>query len=260
MKRRSLVTGMLLAQLAGVALAGVEVHAAEVKLLCATAMRSIVEELAPKFERATGHRLAATFATLGAIVKRVQDGEGADLVIIPGQGVEGLVKAGKAAADGVVPIARSGMGVAVGKDATKPDISSPEALKRALLAARSITYSNPAHGGGTGTHFAGVLEKLGIANEMKAKTVFLPQPGAVGALVARGEVEIAVSQVQELLQVSGLDIVGPLPSEVQYAPVFTSIVMAGASNVDAAKALVAFLRTPEAAAVMKAQGVEPAAP
>jgi molybdate transport system substrate-binding protein len=119
MKRRWLVAGMFLAQLVSVALVGAEAQAAEVKLLCATAMRSIVEELTPRFERATGHRLAATFATLGAITKRVHDGEAADLGIIPGQGVDGLVKAGKAAANGVVPIARSGMGVAVGSSASR---------------------------------------------------------------------------------------------------------------------------------------------
>lgn len=162
------------------------------------------------------------------------------------------MKDGKAAAGDVSVVALSGIGVAVRKGASKPDISSPEALKRALLAAKSITYINPAHGGTSGPHFAKVLDRLGIADEMKPKTVFHPKPGHwVGVLVANGEAEIAVHQIQELIPVAGIEIVGPLPGDLQNTVVFAAAIMASARDAEASKALVNFLRTPEAAAVIK---------
>ena len=219
-----------------------------------------MEDLAPKFERASGHKVAITFATLGAAVKRVQSGEMFDLAIIPQPGIDGFLRDGKVSGADVTVLARSGAGVAVRKGAPKPDISSPEALKRALLAAKSITYSNPAHGGPIGIHVAKVLERLGIADEMKPKTVFLPKAGAVGVLVANGEAEIALGQIQELVAVAGIEVAGPLPADLQQITVFSAAIMAGAKQAEAGKAFVNFLRTPEAAAVIKAKGMEPATP
>jgi ABC-type molybdate transport system substrate-binding protein len=121
------------------------------------------EDLGPKFERASGHKLVITFGNMRAVVKRVQGGEIADVVIIPRQGIDSFVKDGKAIAGNVTVIARSGISVAVRKGVPKPDISSPEALKRTLLAARSITYGDPAQGSANGSHFAKVLDRLGIA-------------------------------------------------------------------------------------------------
>jgi len=193
-------------------------------------------------------------------VKRVQGGETFDLVIIPQPGIGNLVKDGKANGASATVIARSGAGVAVRKGAPRPDISSPEALKRALLGAKSITYSNPAHGGPIGIHVAKVLERLGIADEMKPKTVFLPKAGAVGALVANGEAEIALGQIQELVAVAGIEVVGPLPGDLQQTTVFAAATMTGAKEAEAAKTLVNFLRSPEAAAVIKAKGMDPANP
>jgi len=235
-------------------------EAAELKVLSTIAMRQVMEDLGPKFERATGHKLAITFATLGGVVKRVQGGETADVVVIPRQGIDSFVKDGKAAAGNVTVIARSGIGVAVRKGAPKPDISSPEALKRTLLAAKSITYSNPALGGASGIHFAKVLDRLGIANEMRSKTVFGKTPGGegVGVLVANGEAEIGVHQFQELIAIAGIELVGPLPGDLQDTIVFSAAIMGGAKDAETAKALVDFLRTPEAAAVIKAKGMEPA--
>ncbi len=240
---------------------GITAEAAELKVLSATGMQAVMEDLGPKFERATGHKHSITFATLSEVVKRVQGGEAADVVIIPRQGIDSFVKDGKAAAGNVTVVARSGIGVAVRKGTPKPDISSPEALKRTLLAAKSITYANPALGGASGIHFAKVLDRLGIADEMKPKTVFLPKRGlVVGVLVANGEAEIAVQQFHELIQVAGIDIVGPLPGDLQDTIVFAAAIMASAKNAETAKALVDFLRTPEAAAVIKAKGMEPATP
>ena len=241
---------------------GLTAQAAEVKVLSAIGMQSVMEDLAPKFERATGHKLAMAFTTAGAAVKRAQGGEAADVVIATRQGIDGLVKNGKAAADNVTVLASAGISVAIRKGAPKPDISSPDALKRTLLAAKSISYVDPASGGASGIHFATVLDRLGIANEMKAKTVFpnAKTPAEVGVLVANGEAEIGVHIIVELISVAGIEIVGPLPGDLQNTIVFAAAVMASAKDADAAKALVNFLRAPEAVAVIKAKGMEPANP
>ncbi len=241
---------------------GIKAEAAELKVLSAFGMQSVMEDLGPKFERATGHKLAISFATGGATVKRVQDGESADVVIALRQGIDSLVKNGKAAADNVTVVAHSGIVVAVRKGAPKPDISSPDALKRMLLAAKSISYVDPASGGASGIHFAKVLDRLGIANEMKSKTVFPnpKTPAAVGVLVANGEAEIGVHVTQELIPVAGIDLVGPLPGDLQNTIVFSAAIITGAKDAAAAKALVDFLRTPDSAKVIKAKGMDPATP
>ena len=241
---------------------GIKAEAAELKVLSAIAMQSVLEDLGPKFERATGHKLAISFATAGAAVTRAQGGEAADVVIATRQGIDGLAKNGKAAADNMTVLASAGISVAIRKGAPKPDISSPDALKRSLLAAKSISYVEPASGGASGIHFAKVLDRLGITNDMKSTTVFPnPQaPAEVGVLVANGEAEIGVHIIQELMPVAGIDIVGPLPGDLQNTIVFAAAVMASAKDADAAKALVNFLRTPEAVAVIKMKGMEPATP
>jgi molybdate transport system substrate-binding protein len=223
---------------------GIAAQAAEIKVMSAIGMQSVMEDLGPKFERASGHKLAITFGSAGAVVKRVQGGETADVVVITRQGIESLVKDGKAAAGDVTDIARSGMGVVVRKGAPKPDISSPEALKRTLLAAKTITYGNPAQGGASGIHFAKVLERLGIAEEMKAKTVFPPKPGTDPLLVANGEAEIGVNQLQELIRFAGIEIVGPLPGDLQNTLVFSAAIITSTTDTEAGKALIKFLRTP----------------
>jgi molybdate transport system substrate-binding protein len=237
---------------------GIAAEAAEIKVLSAVPMQQVMEEVAPKFERATGHTLALTFAALGEVVKRIQDGESADVVVIPRQGTDRLVKNGKVAAGHVTVIARSGIAVAVRKGAPKPDISSPDALKRTLLAAKSIAYSDPAAGGASGNHFTKVIERLGIVNEMEPKTI-LARPGdETGVLVANGQAELGVHQFQVLASVAGIEIVGPLPGDLQDTIVFVAAILGGAKSPEASKALVDFLRTPESAAVIKAKGMEPA--
>jgi molybdate transport system substrate-binding protein len=259
MKTRSLVAAANIGLMFLLVL-GIKAEAAELKVLSAFGMQSVLEDLGPKFERATGHKLAITFATGGATVKRVQGGEAFDVVITLRQGIDTLVKDGKAPAGNVTALASAGISVAIRKGAPKPDISSPDALKRTLLAARSISYVDPASGGASGIHFAKVLDRLGIASEMKSKTAFPnpKTPADVGVLVANGEAEIGVHIIQELMPVAGIDIVGPLPGDLQNTIVFVAAVMASAKDAEAAKALVNFLRTPEAVAVIKAKGMEPA--
>lgn len=232
-------------------------YAAELKVLCANGMRHVIEDIGPKFERATGHKLAIDFANLGTVVKRVRDGETADVVIIPRQGIDGFIKEGKVSIGNTVIVARSGIGVVVRKGAPKPDISTPEALKHTLLAAKSITYLDPAGGGTSGVHFAKVLDSLGIANEMKPKTILHPNAGTAGILVANGEAEIGINLIQELMPLPGIDLVGPLPGDLQNTLVFAAAIMTGTKDAAASKALVDFLSAPDAAAVIKAKGMEP---
>jgi molybdate transport system substrate-binding protein len=237
-------------------------ESAELKVLSAFGMQSVMEDLGPKFEGATAHKLTISFTTGGATVKRVQGGDAADVVITLRQGIDTLVKEGKAVAGNVTALARAGIFVAVRKGTPKPDVSSPDALKRTLLATKSISYVDPASGGASGIHFAKVLDRLGIASEMKSKTVFPDPktPAEVGVVVANGEAEIGVHIIQELKPVAGIDIVGPLPGDLQDTIVFSAAIMTGAKDAAAAKALVDFLRTPESAKVIKAKGMEPATP
>jgi molybdate transport system substrate-binding protein len=231
--------------------------AAEIRLLCANGMKDVVEELGPRFERATGHKLIIAFANLGNIVKRIGGGETADVVIIPRQGIVGLVKAGTADANRVTAIASGGLGVAVRKGAPRPDIATPDALRRALLAAASITYLDPVGGGVSGTHFVKVLDRLGIAGEMKSKTILHRDSHEAAALIEKGKAEVGVNLVQELLPKPGIDLVGPLPGDLQLRIPYAAAILAGAVNAAAAQALVDFLRTAESAAVIKAKGLEP---
>lgn len=235
------------------------VDAAEIKVLSGAGMRPVMEDLGPKFERATGHKLAIAFAAANVVVKRIQGGESSDVVITP-WGIEILAKDGKVMAGSMTLIARAGLGVAVRKGAPKPDISSPEAFKNVLLGAKSITYLNPAQDGESGFLFTRVLDRLGIASEMKSKTVIPKTTGAVAAVVVNGDAEIAVLALQHIQFISGagIELVGPLPSDVQERMVFSAAIMTGARNTEASNALLNFLRTPEAATVMKAKGMDPA--
>jgi len=185
-------------------------YAAEIKMLGGLGMKAAIEDVALQFQRATGHKVLVNFLPMGATVKLVQSGETADVVIIPQPGMQTFEKSGKVVAGRVRVLARSGMVVAVRKGAPKPDISSPEALKRTLLAARSITY-----GRGAGSeHFEKVLERLGIANDVKPKIV-RGEPGDTGVRVANGEAEIGVTLLPVLVPVAGIEIVGPLPGDLQ---------------------------------------------
>jgi len=234
-------------------------EAAELKVLSAIALQPVLGDLGPKFERATGHTLVITFAPLGGIVKLVQAGDSGDVVVIPQSGIERLAKDGKVVSGTETVLASAGSGVAVRKGAPRPDISTPEALKRTLLAAKSISYSDPAGGGASGIHFAKVLDRLGIASEMKSRTIF-PKSGFPGDPVANGEAEIGVGTLQGLIAIAGIEIVGPLPGDLQDTLVFVAAIMASAKQTEAGKAFIDFMRTPESAKAIRAKGMEPATP
>ena len=237
---------------------------AEVRVLSAVGMRQVMLDLGPKFERATGHRLKVSFDSGGVILKRLEGGETADLIMINRSGVERLSGAGRVVQGSVTDLAASVGAVAVRKGAPKPDISTPKAFRRAMLEAKTIACPDPALGGSSGVHIAKVFERLGISEAVRPKLVFVSKPGQAhtmpGHLVAEGKAEVALHQMQELMAVPGIEIVGPLPGDLQERFVFTAAVMTGAHDVKAARALIEFLRTPEARAVIKAKGMEPAIP
>jgi len=232
--------------------------AAEIKVLCADGFRHAMTELKPHFERASGHKLEVSFGNLGQAMKRLQGGETADLVILPKHGIDKLVKDGKAAAGNVTLVARVGIYVAVRKGAPKPNVSSPNALKRMLLAAKSITYLNPTSGGVSGVRFARVLDRLGIAEEMKPKTILVNGTGRMRPLVANGKVEVIVHQLANLMTVGGIDILGPLPESLRDPLVFNVVVMNSAKDAGLAKVFIKFLRSPESAKLIKSKGMDPA--
>jgi molybdate transport system substrate-binding protein len=234
------------------------VKAAEVKVFSTIGVQAALEELAPKFERATGSKLNITWATAAILVKRVQAGETADLMVLTKQSLDALTKDNKATAGADAVFASSGMAVVVKKGAPKPDISTPDAFKQALINAKTIAYSDPAAGGASGVYFAKLLERMGIADQMKAKTRHPPPSGNSANLVVAGEADLAIQQEPEVMSVAGIDMVGPLPADLNNITAYAAGIGAGSQQADAATALIRFLHSPEAQAVFKAKGLKPA--
>jgi len=232
----------------------------EIKILSTTAMKTVFEELAPRFERDTGNRLAVVLGPSLVLEKRVGEGEAADVAIVTGPGAKALAERGKIAAGSLVDIARSLIGVAVPKGAPRPDLSSVDGFKRSLLAANSVALSKPVGGGASGVHMAKVFERLGIAEAMAAKAKYGAggAAGLAGLVLLRGEADIGIQQMAELMAVSGIDVVGPLPKDLESVTLFTAGVPTSASHPDAASAAIDFLTTPAAQDVIKAKGLEPA--
>jgi molybdate transport system substrate-binding protein len=187
-------------------------------------------------------------------MQKMTAGETYDLVFISSTEMEQLIKQGKIVAGSRVDLAKSGIGIAIRKGAPKPDVRTADALKQELLAAKTVGYTS----GPSGVYMAGLIERMGIAADVKPKHRTVPSGGTVGTIVATGEAEIGFQQVSELVHIPGIDYIGPLPSEVQCITVFSTGVHKGASQVDAAKALQKFLTTPAALAVMQKHGLEPA--
>ncbi len=191
------------------------------------------------------------------LVARIEAGETADVLILSRAGIDALRKQGKIAAGSDVTLAGSGVAIAVKAGAPKPDISTPEALKATLLKARSIAYSEPAAGGASGVYFAKLLERMGIAEQMKPKTKYPPAGGFSGELLLTGEAELAVQQKPELLHVAGIEIVGFLPGDLNVVTEFAAGIMAGSKNAEMSRALIQSLRSGKAAAVFRAKGLDP---
>lgn len=230
----------------------------EIKVLSTTAMKTSLDELAAEFQRATGNTLSMVFGPSARIAKMVADGEPHDVAIVTDQGHADLTRQGKLAPGVRADIAKSAMALAVQKGAQKPDISSGEKFKVAMLAAKSLGMSNPVGGGQSGANLVKIFDKLGIAEAMKAKSVYGPggPAGLIGNFLVRKEVEVGIQQLPELMAVPGIDIVGPLPPDIQVMTVFSAGLSTGAKNIEGANALIHFLTTPKAVAVIKAKGME----
>ncbi len=226
-------------------------EAAEVTLLISNALKTVMEDLAPRFEQATGHKLIITYGSTNPLKARIEKGEPFDFTILGDDAIDDLVKQGKLTAATRTVVARSGLGVAVRKGAPKPDISTADAFKRAMLDAKSIAFLDD---GLTGTYLKVLFQRLGIADNMKAKH----KSARGGEAVAAGEVELGVTQISEILYQKGTELAGPLPPAIQNYTNFSSAVGAGAKQPDAAKALLKYFLSPDAARVMKSIGLEPA--
>jgi molybdate transport system substrate-binding protein len=224
-----------------------------IRLLCTLGLRGVLDEIRPALER-RGLGFAPSFGATNIMLPRIERGEDADVAILTDTAIERLVKRGTLAAGSRRDLARSAIGIAVKAGAARPDVGSPLALKQALLAARSVAFSKS---GASGVHFAEVIARLGIAEEVGRKARVLD--GVVGTLAARGEVEIAVQQVSELKLVDGIDIVGVLPDSLQKITVFSAGVFSAIARPAAAGLFIEALRAPDVAAVMRKQGLEPIA-
>jgi molybdate transport system substrate-binding protein len=244
-------------------LVSLSAEAAELKVLSAGAMRAALQELAPAFEKSSGHKLAIEYATAGKVEEKVVADEAIDVVILTKPRVDKLVGRAKLVGGTTAVLARAPIGLAVKKGAPRPDISSVEAFKRTLLNAKSIAFLDPASGGTSGIHLAQVLEKLGIAAELKPKIRLVSSPPGqasprVGDVVQRGEAEIALQPISELKEVEGIDVVGPLPAELQSPDlVYVAASPPFSEQPLPAKVLIDFLAGPSAKPVYKAKGMEP---
>jgi molybdate transport system substrate-binding protein len=238
----------------GVTIAGTAVKAAEIALMTTAAVEQIMKGLIPSFERASGHKVNMTVLGTGPAVAKIIEGTFADLILLGPPALNDLAKAGKVDTGTIAPAFRSRIGLAVKAGAPKPDITTPDALKTALLAAKSIGFSI----GPSGEHFSKVVVvKLGIADELRPRMKNVRgMPVGMGA--AKGEVEIAIHQIAELMPVAGIDIVGDLPAELNITIIYATALTTMAKQPEAAKALIQYLHQQISVPVIKKNGMDPA--
>lgn len=230
----------------------------DLKVFSTIAVQSALEALVPQFEADSGLRLDITWNTAPALVKRLQGGETADVLILNRAGIDTMTREGRVLPGSEVTLASSATAIAIKAGAVRPDISTPEALKRTLIAARAISYTDPAAGGASGIYFAKVVERLGIAAEINAKTKFPPPAGLSAEFLLTGEADLAIQQKPELLQVPGIEILGLLPGDLHMVTVFVAAVEASSAKAATAKSLIDFLHARPAAEIFRAKGLDPA--
>jgi molybdate transport system substrate-binding protein len=231
-------------------------RAEALKVLTAGAFKQVLLAVVPQFE-AAGHEVQWDNDTVGALLKRIEAGESFDVVIAPPAALEALTKSGKVARGaGSVELAKVGVGMAVREGAAKPDISTVEGFKQALLAAKSVAYIDPASGGSSGIYVSGLIDRLGIGAEVKQKSV-LVHGGTSADRVVSGEAEVAVQQISELLPVKGVVLVGPLPPEIQNYTVYSAGIAAGTRQGLSAQALIDLLQGRDGAVAITSKGMEP---
>jgi len=228
-------------------------RAADVTVISSNALKSVLEELGPQFEKASGHKLMIVWGAAAPLRAQIEKGEVFDATILTTPGIDALISQGKLDGATRTSLARSSVGVAVRKGAPKPDISTTEAFKTALRNAKSITYVEQ---GASGIYLKELFVRIGIADEIKSK--IKPAPTAAAEFVANGEAEIGMTQISEILPFAGADLVGPLPADIQLYTSFAGANSAATKQPDAGKAFFKFLVTPDSAKVLKAKGLQPA--
>jgi molybdate transport system substrate-binding protein len=234
-------------------------NAADIKVVSGGAFKQVLNALAAQYEKESGNKLDLTYQTVGQQLKLIKSGEEAfDVAVLTPDAIDGLIKEGKVVPGSRADLAKTGVGVVVKAGAPKPDISTVEAFKRTLLAAKSVAYIDPTAGGSSGIYVAKLLERLGIAKEVNAKAKLI-QGGAVADHVADGEAELGIHQISEILAVQGVVLVGPLPAEIQNFTVYSAGVSATAKDGAIASALVKFLTGAHALPIIEAKGMQPAA-
>jgi molybdate transport system substrate-binding protein len=243
-----------IAAVAMLAFGATTASAAELKVLVSNALKSTMEEAVPDFEKTSGHKLSITFGAAAELKAAIEKGAPVDAAILTTATTDDLIKEGKLVAAGRADIARSGAGVAVRRGARKPDISTTAGFKQALLDAKSIGFVGA---GATAPYIRSLFDKLGIAEEVKGKLKVLPATNPAANAVANGEAEIGITQISEILPYPGAELVGPLPSEIQLYTVYPAAVAADTKEPAAANALIKYLTTPAAIAVLKSKGLNP---
>jgi molybdate transport system substrate-binding protein len=255
MIRTTLLTALLATLLA--ACSALNATAAELKLLTTGAFKQVVLALVPKFEKQTGHTVVVANDTAGGVKARVEKGEEVDVAVATPAILKELAAAGKIQAGSETKLAQVGIGVMVKEGAAKPDIGSVEAFKQALLNAKSVAYIDPKSGGSSGVYVDKLIERLGIADQVRPKAK-LKQGGYVADLIVDGSAELGIHQISEIVPAKGVVLVGPLPKEIQNTTTYAAAVTASSAHKDAAAALLKALSGPAAAAVLKAKGMDPA--
>jgi molybdate transport system substrate-binding protein len=248
----------MLASWLGIAVGGAgAAKAAEIKVLSTVALKAALdEELLPQFAKAGENKVVIKYGAAAALKQQIEGGETFDVAILTPAAVDDLIKQGKIVTGSRTNVARTGVGVAIRQGAAKPDIGTVDAFKRTLLDAKSIAYGDPALGGASSIYFAGVLQRLGIAEAVKGKTK-LTAAGESAQPVAAGEAELGIGQISEIVPVRGAELLGPFPGELQVYTAFTAGTAPNAKDAAAANALIKFLTTPAAAQILKKRGLEP---
>jgi molybdate transport system substrate-binding protein len=236
---------------------GSQANAAEIKVLSAGAFKQVVLALVPGFEKQTGHKVTVDNGTAGELEKRIEGGEAFDVTVITPGVVDKLTAAGKIAAGTKTTLASVGVGVMVKAGAPKPDISTVDAFKKAVLDAKSVAYIDPKSGGSSGVYLEKLFEKMGIADQVKPKAK-LKNGGYVADLIKSGEAELGIHQISEIVPVKEVTLIGPLPKEIQNVTTYAGGLSAAAKEKDAAAAFLKYLAGPDAAAVLKSKGMDAA--
>ena len=249
---------LLLASAVGAALCTTATGAAELKLLTAGAFKSTVVALLPDYEKMSGNKVSVENDTVGALMKRIEAGENFDVVVMTPETIDQLTGKGKVMSGSRTDLARVGVGVMVKSGAPQPDISTVEAFKKAVLDAKSISFIDPASGGSSGIYVEKLLERLGIADQVKPKEK-LKQGGYVADYVESGQAELGIHQISEILPHAGVTLAGPLPKEIQNYTVYAAGIGTSTKDNAAAKALIASLVGPSAQTLFKSKGMEPGA-